>query len=72
MAPVRRLSIHACSPWSGDCAMNGIRLNIGLGPWFIIVALTPEGRVYRGRWPNGKWVWFSKEKRNDREGRSDP
>lgn len=38
--------------------MHGVRLNIKLGNKFIYLALTPEGRVYKGRWPDGRWVWF--------------
>lgn len=43
--------LHICSPWSGDCAMDGVRLNIRT-PWrFIYVALTPSARVERkGHW----------------------
>lgn len=49
-----RYHLHVCAPWSGDCAMGGIRLNIWLGRRFITLALTPEGRVLRG----DKWVWL--------------
>lgn len=42
--------------------MAGVRLNIRT-PWrFIYVALNPEARVYRGVWPDGKWVFISVEK----------
>lgn len=55
---MKKWGFHACSPWSGDCAMQGVRLNIHTPWWFAYVALTPEGRVYRGRHPDGKWVWI--------------
>lgn len=41
----RRWGIHVCSPWSGDCAMRGIRLNVRTPWWFAIIALNREAKV---------------------------
>jgi len=35
----KTLSIHLCHPWSGDCALRGLRIYLGT-PWgFAIVGL---------------------------------
>jgi len=51
--------IHACTPWSKDCSMRGVRLNIRT-PWrFIYIALTPEAKVADR---DGKWHWIVVDK----------
>ena len=56
MRKIGRWHLHICSPWSGPCAMPGIRLNIRT-PWrFIIIALNPAVRVSDRE---GKWHYVS-------------
>jgi hypothetical protein len=46
LVPMKRWNLHICSPWSDDCAMDSVRLNIRT-PWrFIIIALTAQGAVF--------------------------
>lgn len=56
----KAFGIHVCDPWSGDCAMRGLRLNIRT-PWAFITVGLLGGQVQRRR-PDGtygdEWTWL--------------
>jgi hypothetical protein len=56
-------SLHFCHPWSGYCAMRGLRINIGTPRAFIIIGVLGGG-LAAGR--DGGSTWLSIEPPGDR------
>lgn len=52
---VKKWTFHICHPRSGDCAMGGIRFNIGM-PWCFIMIGLFGGQMVVDR--NGKAKWL--------------
>jgi hypothetical protein len=52
--------IHLCHPWSGDCALHGLRISIRT-PWrFVLIGLS-GGAVQRQRRDGtyaDEWTWL--------------
>jgi hypothetical protein len=68
------LSIHFCHPWSGDCAMRGLRINLAT-PWAFIIVGFFGGQVQRRR-PDGtyghEWTHLSVDRTWSRRRRRGP
>jgi len=58
---MNKFSLHLCHPWSGDCAMRAMRINLAT-PWAFVSVGLFGGEVQRRR-PDGtyadEWTRFS-------------